>query len=147
MEDLIKFRDELFERYPTIFSDPQDPSIPSVSPLNVCIGEGWHEILHDLCSALEPKVRAWTVQNPDSDAHPRVAQIKEKLGVFCFYMQDIQPKQIGQELYEEIYELTQIATNQSFHICELCGSPAKRRTDLLWIKVLCEDCYLERKEK
>ncbi len=41
----------------------------------------------------------------------------------------------------KIRELQEAAYIVSSAVCEKCGAPGKHRTDVYWLKTLCEPCY------
>lgn len=61
-----------------------------------------------------------------------IAQIKEKFGGLRFYIHS------GPEW---LYDLIETAENQSYHVCEQCGSTNDVSTEGPgWIQTLCGDC-------
>jgi hypothetical protein len=84
-----------------------------------CVGPGWGPLLDKLVDDL--LALGW-------DGY--VAQVKEKFGGLRFY--------IGCAT-DEVFSRIDQAEEESFRICEECGSPGKPR-DGGWIKTLCDSC-------
>ena len=138
---------QLFERYPILFADRDKSSRESMMCYGLSCHNGWFTLVDNLCASIEPKIRAWKDQNPDSDTHPRLAQVKEKFGGLCFYMVDLDPDEVGEGFYHEVMDLIFLAVQESYTICEICESHGEIRRDLKWHRTLCEKCYIKRKEK
>jgi hypothetical protein len=86
---------------------------------------GWNSIIKKL---IEDLIKiGWDKQ---------ICQVKEKFGQLCFYTNS---------LPDGGFDLIRQAEKDSICTCEMCGFPGKRRTDLSWIKTLCEDHYTKRK--
>jgi hypothetical protein len=89
-----------------------------------------------------------------------VAQIKEKFGGLRFYF-DVTRADIDadddnddgtfevdgdiSELRRRCYEVVERAEVAVEHACEYCGEPGQRRTDLGWLKTLCDVHHQEAK--
>ena len=83
--------------------------------LSLSAGPGWHQLIWDLCVALE----GMAGQQMAAGQQPmRVAQVKEKYGTLRFYL-------TGGSVTDEAFELTEVAEDQSGTICESCGKPGK----------------------
>lgn len=63
-----------------------------------------------------------------------VIQIKEKFGDLRVYISDNS---------EGMVECIRVAEGQACRTCEVCGEPGKRRTDLSWLKTLCDEHHAE----
>jgi hypothetical protein len=78
---------EFAERWPTWFDFNGDIARILMPNGFYCIGEGWRQILWDLCVELEPHVEALNrelaTRNPASSFE--VLQVKEKFGELRFY--------------------------------------------------------------
>lgn len=83
-------------------------------------GDGWFELIKQLCIDLVPVVH--------DDF--RVVQVKEKYGSLRFY---------PNSATDAAWKLIEEAENRSYTICEECGKPG-RRNKLGWIKTLCKPC-------
>lgn len=88
---------------------------------------GWYSLIHSLISDLIEL--GWDKQ---------ITQVKEKFGGLRFYINSG-----SEEIYNRIME----AENESYNICETCGINGKIRTDIGWFRTLCEEHYMEIKQK
>jgi hypothetical protein len=105
----------LVERWPTWFNTEGDIRRTAM-PRGFELGDGWFDILWRLCEDLEPLVAGHEFE---------VLQVKEKFGGLRFYVRfdglrlshadDAISRRIG------------AAMQESFHTCEVCGQPGKRR--------------------
>jgi hypothetical protein len=86
------------------------------SMFGVECGEGWENLLLQLCQDLE---------NLEFDGN--VLQIKEKFGGLRFYIDS------G---CQEVYNRIDVAESESYKICEICGAPGKLSTKG-WHSVRC----------
>lgn len=91
------------------------------------VGEGWTELLWDLCKSMEPIV----VQGDEDGTPFRILQVKEKFGGLRFYAK-------GTSI--EVWTLIQEACAKSEGICEACGALGSHCTIDGWIKTLCAAC-------
>jgi hypothetical protein len=88
-----------------------------------CCGPGWNQLIEDLIAL------GW-------DQH--VIQVKEKFGGLRFYIDS------GSD---EMYNRISKAENDSYTICEETGKPGELRTDIGWMRTLCDDEYEKAKAK
>lgn len=93
----------------------------------ISTGPGWYSIIFDL----DKKIAAL---DPDYT----IAQVKEKFGGLRYYLGDIKP-----EAYVQAEELIRAAEQQCSVTCEECGQTGELRTDLGWIRTLCDTDYQE----
>ena len=103
-------------RFPNLFKE--------VPRAGFSIGDGWFPILETLFPILEYEILRLPYEEHKGIY---VAQIKEKFGGLCVYMNKSTPYMSG---------AIQMAENMSYSICETCGQPGKRRNSG-WIKTLC----------
>jgi hypothetical protein len=87
-------------------------------------GEGWYPLIYETLD----KVQA-IVDRDGLDI--QVTEIKEKYGGLRIYLD-------GDT--DEIFELTQMAEEQSYNVCELCGKPGKLHRVNGWYMTRCEEC-------
>lgn len=91
------------------------------------VGDGWAGIINRIY-----------------DAKPRnihILQVKEKFGELRVYTGSYK---IGQDWFQDLIEhYTDISTRT----CEVCGKPGERRSDIGWIRALCNNHYIETKER
>lgn len=125
-----------------------------------CAG-GWYELLRDCCRKITDR---YAKAGVPIDFVP--TQIKEKFGTLRFYygFEDA-PSGIAavdflgsgtsirlesgsesvdeekQELRRDIAAIVREAEERSKHTCEKCGSEGVLRTDLRWVRTLCDSCY------
>ncbi len=82
------------------------------------VGAGWHNLVSNLIGDLF--ALGW-------DGH--LNQIKEKFGGLRFY--------IG-IASDEVHERISLAEKESYHTCDMCGKPGKRRSGG-WVRTLCDE--------
>lgn len=102
-------QNQLFERYPTIFSEHTLPDTETAMCRGIEVGDGWFELIDALCARLQ-----WATDHFDA---PQVVatQVKEKLGQLRFYCHEASERQMG---------MIELATELSGRICDVCGSPS-----------------------
>lgn len=118
-------------------------------------GDGWFELIQELCQRI---TNVYKFEGMDIDLE--ILQIKEKFGKLRFYYRHFEDSNTIQaidflgvgslrlsvaseecEYKKKISVLVHCYEKWSAHICEKCGARGELRTDLLWKKTLCEDCY------
>lgn len=122
-------------------------------------GDGWFELIQELCQRITNVYKFEGIDDIDIE----ILQIKEKFGKLRFYyrhfgdsntIQAIDFLGVGSlrlsppsdeecEYKKKISELVHSYEEWSSHICEKCGDRGALRTDFVWKKTLCEDCYQE----
>jgi len=130
----------LFYRFK--FFHPNTPITQSLMAFGFEHGDGWFDILWELCKALEIEVKKIDekiskkektielVKNGDNDWF-RVQQVKEKYGSLRFYVTMAS---------EEMYKLISDAEKKSQVTCEVCGDTGNLMEKNGWYKTLCKDC-------
>jgi uncharacterized protein with HEPN domain len=93
--------------------------------ISLWVGQGWFEILWNLCVALEDIART---RLADGHGPLRVVQVKEKYGTLCFYVEG------GSA---EIHDLIDAAETASESTCEACGQPGNTLCIRGWYQTLC----------
>ncbi len=118
-------------------------------------GAGWFDLIYKLSADIEAAAREAGL-DPNSDAWPRVAQVKEKFGTLRFYLDVAAPWDPSEFAVEgnpdagmfalrpvakapRIRELIREAEARSADICEGCGAPGKLRKNY-WIHTYCDLC-------
>ena len=86
-----------------------------------CVGRGWRPLVNQLLDDLLEL--GWD---------GAVYDVKEKFGGLRFY--------IGAGS-DEIHERIQQAEDESYSVCEVTGKPGKLRSDLGWMRTLCDEEY------
>jgi len=84
------------------------------------VGAGWRPLVEKLVDdiiAIDPEVL--------------VLQVKEKFGGLRFYVGGAS---------DEVYALIDKAEEESFKICELCGTKDNVSTKCGWLSTLCDKC-------
>lgn len=125
-------------------------------------GDGWYELIRELCRSISERY-----ERDGKRADITVLQVKEKYGELRFYyehgrtphkadtldfpaeggMRSMQNDEAERQLREEIGEIVQQFEDRSSMICEECGSAGETRTDLPWMRTLCEECYAKLSER
>ena len=104
---------------------------PDRGPIMDCgffdVDNGWFELIKELIEDLI--ALGWDKQT---------CQVKEKFGGLRFYIN------AGSD---EIFDRISKAERDSYNICEITGNPGKCRTDIGWIRTLCDEEYLKIKNK
>lgn len=109
--------DRLIEDYPNLYG----------SQFYFECGDGWFEIIKDLSEKLS-KLKGI-----------KALQVKEKFGGLRFYFQAAYK---SQDLIEA-ENLIREAEERAMKTCEVCGFEGKLRTDIGWIRVLCDTHHKE----
>jgi hypothetical protein len=122
-------------------------------------GMGWYDVLREMCNAVTV-----AYERAGLPVDIVVYQAKEKFGKLKlrFYYQDYDPGTHSidsldgcglragpgsSELHQEVAKIVEKWEAKSMTVCEICGSAGEMRTDLRWVKTLCERCYSPRKQK
>ena len=123
---------KLFDRF--TFFKPERPITEALMAFGFECGDGWFNLIWDLCIDLEKIVNEEEKEFPDE--YFEVVQVKEKFGTLRFYVDG------GTDA---IYKRINKAETDSGVTCEQCGKrPAKPKSTHHWIRTLCEECKLER---
>lgn len=127
-----KLQNILFEKYPKIFQDKDDPVNKSLMSFGIDTGDGWFWLIDNLCQQLQF----------DTDNNEEVQiiafQVKEKFGSLRFYVKTCSERQ------DAIIGFTQFL---SCSICEKCGNTKNvKKTNKGYIIPLCENCTKEIKK-
>ena len=56
---------KLYEKYPLTFADKDKSAQESCMYWGIDTGDGWYDLIDDLCSKLEPLIEEWIKENPD----------------------------------------------------------------------------------
>ena len=115
---------KLYLRFPDIFKGRSKPLTESLMAFGLECGDGWFDLIHELCEDLERH------ETLDDVPLPEAVQIKEKIGGLRFYV-----GVTTQEMLDIIHE----AEIRSEKICEICGLKGERFSDGGWIKTRCEN--------
>jgi len=115
---------KLYPRFPDIFKVRSKPLTESLMAFGLQCGDGWFDLIHELCEDLERQAAL------DDVPLPEAVQIKEKIGGLRFYVGGA-----TQAMLDLIYE----AEMRSETVCEICGDLAERLSDGGWIKTRCKE--------
>lgn len=108
----------LWKKYPKIFK----------YKTGIECSDGWFDLIDKLCF----DIQEYTDCDPEMHPQVRAIQIKEKFGGLRFYVESAANYQ---------HNLIEKAENESYKICELCGSKDKvGQTRGGWITTLCKRC-------
>lgn len=102
----------LCRRYPALFARRHLPPSVTMMGWGIACGDGWFDLIDDLCSGLQEAVEAGRITQPVA------GQVKEKFGTLRFYLSGAEP---------EISRLVQEAERGSAVTCEICGRPGVLR--------------------
>jgi len=95
-------------------------------------GDGWLPMIHKLSLRLEQIITEEMKTATEDQELPYILQIKEKFGGLRFYISS------GTD---QMIKLIDKAEEDSFDICENCGSTDNVKTEGKgWIKTLCNGC-------
>ena len=97
--------------------------------------DGWYQLLYDLCQEITDRY-----EKDNEEVDIEVGQVKEKFGTlrFYYYHKDIDAD--SKELRKDIEQIVRKYEKNSQFVCEMCGKEGTIRTDIPWIKTLCDDC-------
>lgn len=98
---------------------------------NVAVALGWHGILADFASEIEPLIERYAVENP-GETLPYLDYIKEKYGMLTLHMNNLNTD-FDMEPVEKIVSKYE---RQSLSLCEVCGRPGSL-SKKGWITVSC----------
>ncbi len=129
-----ELQEELFDIAPEFF-DRGSPS-ESLMYFGFAVGDGWFPILKKGLKAIKKWTDGpnWSSEWPDKK-YPyvfKVLQVKEKFGTLRFYAGG------ADRNVNAIIEGMEFASSC---ICERCGANGDLRTDMYWIRTLCDNCY------
>jgi hypothetical protein len=135
-----ELQNQLFEKYPDLFSNKDKDIMSSCMGWGIECGNGWFDIISPLCFMIKNHENniVWQTEykqktQPDyqSDYFPvKFDQVKEKYGGLRLYFSG------GDEYVEG---LVSMAEAMSYKICEVCGDRGSPNENG-WISTLCEGC-------
>jgi hypothetical protein len=121
---------KLFNRFS--FFSPQKSPRRSLMGFGFECGDGWFDIIWELCEDIERELNLFNVSQRAkeelSGQRFEVIQVKEKFGTLRFYTN---------YTTENIETLIQKAEEKSAKTCEICGEPGTQRYDG-WVQTLCD---------
>ena len=116
-----KLQERLYELFPNLYRGRNLSITESLIPLGVDTGNGWFDLIKKLSEDI-------TKISPETEA----VQVKEKFGGLRFYVVNAT---------DEVYKLIDKAEDESFKICEKCGSRENVTTEGRWVFTLCDKCW------
>lgn len=119
--------DKLFNRF-SMFK-PERPITEALMAFGFEHGDGWFNLIWNLCEDLELLAKEENVENFE------VFQVKEKFGGLRFYID------YGTDA---IHKRINVAEKLSCITCEMCGKPGEISKKKRWIRILCEECDSKR---
>ena len=131
-----ELQNQLFEKYPEIFSNRLKSPTESCMSMGIECGNGWYDLINSICQIVESlnkniKDRNRLIAgNNETIIDFKFDQIKEKFGGLRAYYS-------GGNDY--IRGLVTMAETMSYKICEVCGNKGKPNKGG-WISTLCDGC-------
>ena len=154
-----ELQDKLYKDFPKIFRQKDLSKMESCMYWGCDHGEGWHEILRNLCDCMQSRIDA----NPHLMEPTKVSlwnrikdswklligkpfnlyrykpplkqiefsQVKEKLGALRIYTHNSN---------DEFEGMIDFAEWLSRTVCEDCGKPGKLRSKGGWLRTTCDKC-------
>lgn len=113
---------KLIDEFPGFFKDIYGDPMKTCMAFGCEHGDGWFDLIYETCK----KIKAL-----DKEGKFYFLQVKEKFG--------------GLRLYcaggsTEIYKITSEAEDESYKVCEHCGSREDVTSEGSWIVTLCKGC-------
>lgn len=136
---------QLCDKYPKIFRDRHGDMKETAMCWGFCCGQGWFDIIDDLCKKLQHL-------SDISGVQIIAVQVKEKFGTLRFYIttdsSSIKEGVDASIIRDLAEDAVSSATNQTQSTCEVCGEYGKLiSTETKWLKTLCDKCNKERKKE
>ena len=120
--------DEIIVKYPLLYSNGSGPRC------GFNLGDGWLPIVDALSAKIEEVNRGLKMEEIIV-CH----QVKEKFGDFTYYIGGC-PEGWEKQVYDWINE----ARNAAENVCEECGKPAERKSNVMgWWRTVCDECKQE----
>lgn len=125
-----RLESQIYLQCPLIFRNKNAGLQVNLMQFGFDCGEGWFEILENLFLNIEAYSRHLLEQGRSIDKLPSAAQVKEKWGTLCVYIDNTD---------EHIETLIQTASGRSCVTCEICGNAGKIIIESYY-RVRCESC-------
>lgn len=123
---------ELYSEYPDLYAEKDCSIQESCMPWGMETGMGWYFIIKNLSAA---------ITRISKDV--RATQVKEKFGGLRFYWRSTEG--LSEKQYELVSKAVDAAEEESYLVCEDCGSREMVEQSLGWIRTECGLCRLKRK--
>lgn len=141
---------KLADEFPFMRRDPKALKQHPIRDLYGAFGcdfdDGWYDLLYELCTEITAAYKSRGLP-----VNIEISQVKEKYGRLCFYFalergkHRLSPGYTRHKMYSVVVEIVEKYENLSETICEVCGEPGSLRSDLSWIRTLCNTHYDEAK--
>lgn len=118
---------KLFDAFPHLYRGRVKTIQESSMSFGFDCGDGWFDLLWTLSQKIENAAKEIGLE-PQSDVWPEATQVKQKMGMLRFYLDN--PTEAMTTLIRE-------AEEGSAKTCEVCGSPGSRVRSSR-VKTLCE---------
>ena len=128
-----ELQEKLYEKYPKIFAQKDLPMSESALCWGCQCGDGWFDLIDTLCHDIQDYINKHKLEQVE------VTTVKEKFGGLRFY--------IDKGFNDGLYNIIQKAEDDSYTICEHCGSEAENQKIHGWMVTLCKSCINEYKER
>ncbi len=125
-----ELQNKLYNKYPKIFRQKNLPMTQTCMCWGLECGDGWYDILDRLCEKIQNYVDATGCSQVEA------SQVKEKFGTLRFYTHG------GDETTEKFVDEV---VEETYNICELCGSKEDIQPTTGWIQYLCSGCRKKHK--
>jgi hypothetical protein len=139
----IELQNQLFEKYPDLFSNRTKTRMESCMSWGCEIGNGWYDLLSSVC---------WRIFQHEKNISERIA-VRNKYGTpsdqadldyFPVKFDQIKEKFGGLRIYysggdDYVEGVTSMAEEYSYKVCEVCGNAGKPNKGG-WITTLCDNC-------
>lgn len=122
---------ELYSEYPDLYAEKDLSIRESCMPWGIETGPGWYFIIKNLSAA---------ITRISKDV--RATQVKEKFGGLRFYWRSV--NDLTEDQYESISRAVDAAEEESYLVCEDCGSREDVQQSKGWIRTECGLCRLKR---
>lgn len=125
----------LCSRYPKMFTERGGYHNDTDLGWGIACDDGWFDLIDTLCDSIQSYIDNKSKYTPDV-SQVEITQIKEKFGTLRFYANG------GDDVTDG---MIWFAESMSGKICEVCGTPGKRRSGG-WIRTLCDEHAKPREE-
>ena len=116
-----KLEKKLIDKFPSFFKDMYGDPIKTCMAWGCDCGDGWYKIIRNTCNKIA-KI---------DEGKFRFLQIKEKFGGLNLYCAGCN---------EKISKIIRKAEDESYKVCEKCGSKEEITVEGNWIQTLCKTC-------
>lgn len=153
-----KLQQELYQKYPELFSQKDLPMTQSLMCFGMEVGDGWFPVLEQACQLIKHHLKNKEFQgytliksdtfydlnlegDPEDNKYyiiPEFVQIKEKFGELRIYINS------ADNYIEGIIDM---ACAASTFLCETCSKPSKIKSHGGWLSNECKACERKRSRR